>query len=167
MRDLKAPAVSNALRGETKNSIIDVQEDPMNLTITTETGKARKHRATIQSEDGTQGVFCEADDLNDAVAKVISSPSAAAFEEATRDPRRFVAYGQEEIRRLFETAIEQRKYVNVVYTDTQGTTTRRTIFPLRFSPSGSAVEGRNAVTLSERSYRRLLLSRITSAKIDE
>ena len=205
MDELKQPAVSTSLRGDsgsgtlavvapngdaarrawkqvmfphhygTPNPTITIpQEATMNLNIQTTQGTARKHRATISSADGTQGVFCESDDLSTAIAQatsaVLSGASAATFAgvalQASQDFRGRAVSDPDSIRELFKHAIEAQEYVKVRYRDSEGNVSIRTVFPLRVTATGLAVECRNTVSAS-RGFRRLLFSRISTAEIED
>lgn len=162
----------------TPNPTITIpQEDTMNLNITTGPGTARKHRAVIQSEDGTQGVFCEANDLPTAIAQatsaVLSGTSAATFagvilqsQAKAANFRGRVVRDPGIIRDLFEYAIETQQYVKVRYQDADGNITDREVFPLRVSSDGFAVECRHAGTPTRGGFRRLLFSRVRTAEIE-
>lgn len=168
------PAVSTPLRGDPETTNPNRQENTMNLNITTGPGVDRKHRVVIQSKDGTQGVFCESNDLPTAIVQashaVLSGATAASFAGVTlqdESPRNFrgrTAVTPEKIRELFEFAIEQQEYVKVSYEDVVGSSSEREVFPLRVSEDGLAVMTR--LSVPRQGYRRLLFSRIQTAEIE-
>jgi predicted DNA-binding transcriptional regulator YafY len=121
------------------------------LEITTPDG-GHTFRARIASEDGTQGVWCDALDAGTAAAQAVKLYTIALGDverEASELSRpiatRFVGVDPDSIENILRIAIGASAPVRIDYTDSEGHTTRnRLIRPLALR-SPTTIRGRVAV----------------------